>query len=107
MKTFKPVCFFIGSVLFLSSVSTIADTIIIKENDDPVAREIARQKGVKWQENKTLRDKINNRAEKEYDKFDKAIDDADACQKSLNINVYWEPKTRRCLDTRTGHPATP
>jgi hypothetical protein len=33
----------------------------------------------------------NTRVEKEFDKADRAFDTRDACEKSYNVNAYWEP----------------
>ncbi|WP_278811141.1 DUF1283 domain-containing protein, partial [Obesumbacterium proteus] len=38
---------------------------------------------------------------------DKAVDLQDSCEKSLNVNAYWEPNTQRCLDRNTGRPLNP
>lgn len=46
-------------------------------------------------------------AEKEWDKTDVAFDAQDNCQKSANVNAYWEPNTLRCLDRRTGRAINP
>ena len=55
----------------------------------------------------SLRQKVNKRAEKEWDKADAAFDNRDKCEQSANINAYWEPNTLRCLDRRTGRVITP
>nr|VXZ85007.1 Protein of uncharacterised function (DUF1283) [Klebsiella pneumoniae] len=44
---------------------------------------------------------------KEWDKADVAFDAQDNCQKSANVNAYWEPNTLRCLDRRTGRAINP
>ncbi|AKH65282.1 MULTISPECIES: DUF1283 family protein [Photorhabdus] len=75
--------------------------------DTALSKEAARQSKEQWDETKNLRTKVNKRAEKEFDKFDKAIDARDACMKSTNINAYWEPNTERCLDSNTGMPIRP
>ena len=49
---------------------------------------------------------MNKRAEKR-DKADVAFDAQDNCQKSANVNAYWEPNTLRCLDRRTGRAINP
>ncbi len=41
------------------------------------------------------------------DKADVAFDAQDNCQKSANVNAYWEPNTLRCLDRRTGRAINP
>ncbi|MCW7548187.1 DUF1283 family protein [Photorhabdus sp. APURE] len=75
--------------------------------DSVLDKEAARQSKEQWDETKNLRTKVNKRAEKEFDKFDKAIDAREACLKSTNINAYWEPNTERCLDSNTGMPIRP
>lgn len=54
-----------------------------------------------------LRNKVNSRVEKEFDKADRAFDTRDKCEQSANLNAYWEPNTLRCLDRRTGRPVLP
>ena len=54
-----------------------------------------------------LRNKVNSRVEKEFDKTDRAFDTRDKCEQSLNLNAYWEPNTLRCLDRRSGRPVAP
>ena len=44
---------------------------------------------------------------KRGDKADVAFDAQDNCQKSANVNAYWEPNTLRCLDRRTGRAINP
>ena len=56
---------------------------------------------------RSLRHKVNKRAEKEWDKEDVAFDARDKCQQSANVNAYWEPNTLRCLDRRTGRTVAP
>lgn len=69
--------------------------------------EAARQSKEQWNDTRTLRNKVNTRTEKEFDKFDKAIDDEDRCNDSTNVNAYWEPNTRKCLDRQTGRRINP
>ncbi|MGF6189353.1 DUF1283 family protein [Serratia sp. 2723] len=71
-----------------------------------MSNEQARQSKEQWNETKSLRSKVNNRVEKEFDKVDRAIDDEDRCDNSYNVNAYWEPSTRKCLDRTTGRPVT-
>lgn len=56
---------------------------------------------------RNLRQKVNKRTEKEWDKADAAFDNRDKCEQSANINAYWEPNTLRCLDRRTGRVIIP
>ncbi|STJ44280.1 protein [Escherichia coli] len=60
-----------------------------------------------WNDTRNLRQKVNKRTEKEWDKADAAFDNRDKCEQSANINAYWEPNTLRCLDRRTGRVITP
>ena len=60
-----------------------------------------------WNDTRSLRQKVNKRVEKEWDKEDVAFDARDKCQQSANVNAYWEPNTLRCLDRRTGRTVAP
>ena len=60
-----------------------------------------------WNDTRNLRQKVNKRTEKEWDKADAAFDNRDKCEQSANINAYWEPNTLRCLDRRTGRVIIP
>lgn len=75
--------------------------------DNSLTKEDARQQKEQWDDTRSLRNKVNTRVEKQFDKFDKAVDLQDACEKSLNVNAYWEPNTQRCLDRNTGRPLNP
>lgn len=71
--------------------------------DNSLTKQKALERKDQWNDTKSLRNKMNKRAEKEYSKIDKAIDDEDSCRRSSILTAYWEPVTRRCLDSRTGH----
>lgn len=83
------------------------DRLIIESGDNGLTKEQARQQKEQWDATHRLRGKVNNRVEKEFDKADRAFDTRDSCEKSLNLNAYWEPNTLRCLDRRTGRAVTP
>ena len=95
---------------FLATVTeSLAATqhIVIDNGNNAMTKEEARQSQQQWDDTQALRHKINQRAEKEFNKADKAFDTRDKCEKSENLNAYWEPNTLRCLDRRTGRPVTP
>lgn len=75
--------------------------------DNSLTKEDARQQKEQWDDTRSLRNKVNTRVEKQFDKFDKAVDLQDSCEKSLNVNAYWEPNTQRCLDRNIGRPLNP
>lgn len=75
--------------------------------ENSMTRETAQQSKEQWNDTRSLRKKIDRRAEKQFDKVDTAIDAREACDESSNINAYWEPDTRRCLDRNTGRPIAP
>ncbi|ATZ11544.1 DUF1283 family protein [Erwinia amylovora] len=83
------------------------DRLIIENGDNSLSKEQAREQKEQWDATHRLRGKVNNRVEKQFDKVDRAFDTQDSCEKSLNLNAYWEPNTLRCLDRRTGRPVTP
>ncbi|WP_265497431.1 DUF1283 family protein [Providencia rustigianii] len=78
--------------------------VSVGSGNDPLNKEQARQEKEQWDETKMLRSKVNSRTEKEFDKIDAAFDAKDKCEKSLNLNAYWEPNTQRCLDVNSGRP---
>jgi hypothetical protein len=93
----------------LLSAPTQAQTnkLIIESGDNASARQQAAMDKEQWNDTRSLRQKMNRRAEKEWDKTDTAFDARDNCLKSANVNAYWEPGTERCLDRRTGHTLAP
>lgn len=93
----------------LAASCTQGSTCVTVDGSGGVAmsNEEARQSKEQWNETKSLRGKVNTRVEKEFDKTDRAIDDQDRCDNSYNVNAYWEPSTRKCLDRKTGRQITP
>ncbi|MTD25927.1 DUF1283 family protein [Erwinia sorbitola] len=83
------------------------DHLIIQDGDNSLSKEQAREQKEQWDATHRLRGKVNNRVEKEFDRVDQAFDTREGCEKSLNVNAYWEPNTLRCLDRRTGRAVTP
>lgn len=69
--------------------------------------EKARQNKEQWNDSRMLRKQENQRAEKDFTKYDNAVDLRDKCNASQNINAYWEPNTERCLDRRSGRSMLP
>lgn len=87
-----------------------ADTrhiVIESDNSNSLSKEAARQSNEQWNSTRTLRNKVNSRVEKEFDKTEKSIDGEEKCNTSYNVNAYWEANTSRCLDRRTGRTVTP
>ncbi|MCG8707764.1 DUF1283 family protein [Brenneria sp. 4F2] len=80
---------------------------IVIESDNTLSKEAARQSSEQWNSTRTLRNKVNSRAEKEFDKAETSIDGEEKCNASYNVNAYWEANTSRCLDRRTGRPVAP
>ncbi len=89
--------------------TALADTkhVIIESGDSALSKEAARQSKEQWDSTRNLRNKVNTRVEKEFDKADKAIDLQEKCNTSYNTNAYWENNSNRCLDRRTGRPVAP
>ncbi|MDO6405571.1 MAG: DUF1283 family protein [Pantoea sp.] len=97
-----------SSVLLAAPLASAqTDRLIIENGNSASSNEAARQSKEQWNDTRNLRNKVNTRVEKEFDKTDKAFDSRDACEKSYNVNAYWEPNTLRCLDRRTGRIVTP
>lgn len=96
-----------SALLAAPLASAQTDRLIIENSNSASSNEAARQSKEQWNDTKNLRGKVNTRVEKEFDKADKAFDTRDSCEKSYNVNAYWEPNTLRCLDRRTGRTVAP
>ncbi|WP_437613103.1 DUF1283 family protein [Erwinia sp. V71] len=98
----------LGAALALPvTAAAKTDRLIIENGNTAVGNEQARQDKEQWDTTRTLRNKVNTRVEKEFDKADRAFDTRDKCEQSANLNAYWEPNTLRCLDRRTGRAVAP
>lgn len=62
--------------------------VSVGKGDDSLNKEQARQEKEQWDNTRMLRNKVNTRTEKEFDKIDAAFDAKDKCEKSLNLNAY-------------------
>ncbi|WP_300001542.1 DUF1283 family protein [uncultured Cedecea sp.] len=81
--------------------------LIIESGDSAQSKQQAAMEKEQWNDTRSLRNKVNSRVEKDFDKDTHAADLRDKCMESVNLNVYWEPKTQRCLDRRNGRVAKP
>lgn len=101
-----PLAFSAAAVLS-APVEAQTSKLIIESGDNASSRQRAQMDNEQWNDTRSLRQKINRRAEKEWDKTDSAFDLRDNCLKSANVNAYWEANTERCLDRRTGRTVIP
>lgn len=90
-----------------TTVHAETNKLVIESGDNAQSRQHAAMEKEQWNDTRNLRQKVNKRTEKEWDKADAAFDNRDKCEQSANINAYWEPNTLRCLDRRTGRVITP
>ncbi|MBS0847292.1 DUF1283 family protein [Citrobacter sp. JGM124] len=81
--------------------------LIIESGDSAQSKQHASMEKEQWNDTRSLRTKVNKRVEKDFDKDNAALDLRDKCLESVDVNVYWEPNTQRCLDRRNGRTATP
>ena len=95
------------AAMFIAPVSANTSKLIIESGDSAQSRQNAAMDKEQWNDTRSLRHKVNTRAEKEWDKEDVAFDARDKCQQSANVNAYWEPNTLRCLVRRTGRSLAP
>lgn len=86
----------------VGAAATNTQRLIIGSDDNAQTKEDARQSQEQWNATRNLRSKQNLRDEKDFDKYDRTVDQRDRCVDSNNINAYWESSTSRCLDRRTG-----
>lgn len=111
MKPGKRLCltvmFALGAIVYTATASAATNKLIIESGDSAQSRQEAAMDKEQWNDTRQLRQKVNKRAEKEWDKADVAFDARDKCQQSPNINAYWEPNTLRCLDRSTGRTIKP
>ncbi|MBV8041348.1 DUF1283 family protein [Pluralibacter sp.] len=97
----------LGAIAYTASASAETSKLVIESGDGAQSRQNAAMDKEQWNDTRALRQKVNTRAEKEWDKHDAAFDSRDNCEQSANLNAYWEPNTLRCLDRRTGRPLAP
>ena len=90
-----------------TTVHAETNKLVIEAGDSAKSRQHAAMEKEQWNDTRNLRQKVNKRTEKEWDKADAAFDNRDKCEQSANINAYWEPITLRCLYRRTGRVITP
>ncbi|HHL2560847.1 TPA: DUF1283 family protein [Yersinia enterocolitica] len=96
------------AALAQSATCTQGSTCVsVGGNNDPMSKEQARQSQQQWDDTQRLRTKVNSRVEKNFDKYDRAEDAKDNCDRSANLNAYWEPNTERCLDRLSGRQINP
>ncbi|MEG1209638.1 MAG: DUF1283 family protein [Leclercia sp.] len=95
------------AAVFVAPVSANTSKLVIESGDSAQSRQNAAMEKEQWNDTRNLRNKVNTRAEKEWDKEDVAFDARDKCQQSANVNAYWETNTLRCLDRRTGRTVAP
>ncbi|BAE74743.1 hypothetical protein SGGMMB4_03317 [Sodalis glossinidius str. 'morsitans'] len=106
MNTIPTRCL-LGGLLALSLLAYAGEGdgtqhIVIDSGDTARSWEAARQSQEQWNATHGLRNKVNTRVEKDFDRYDQAVDLQEKCNSSQNVNAYWEPNTSRCLDRRTG-----
>ncbi|SPP31184.1 hypothetical protein ARAF_0297 [Arsenophonus endosymbiont of Aleurodicus floccissimus] len=89
---------------YLCSGAVSAVELFVYDGNSALTKEQAREQSEQWNEIKLLRKKVNQRAERV---FDKADNESEACYKSGKLNAYWESKTRSCLDSNTGKHIRP
>lgn len=98
---------FSAAALLCAPAQAQTNKLVIESGDSALSRQQAAMEKEQWNDTRSLRHKVNRRVEKEWDKTDAAFDDRDSCEKSANLNAYWEPNTLRCLDRRTGRVINP
>ncbi|MTD39713.1 DUF1283 family protein [Erwinia sp. CPCC 100877] len=98
---------FSAAALLSAPAQAQTNKLILESGDSAMSRQQASMEKEQWSDTRSLRQKVNRRTEKEWDKTDTAFDARDNCQKSANLNAYWEPNTLRCLDRRTGRVINP
>lgn len=65
--------------------------LVIESGDSAQSRQHAAMEKEQWNDTRNLRQKVNKRTEKEWDKADAAFDNRDKCEQSANINATGSP----------------
>lgn len=81
----------LAAVVYTTSAFAETSKLVIESGDSAQSRQEAAMEKEQWNDTRSLRQKVNTRAEKEWDKADAAFDNRDKCEQSANINAYWEP----------------
>lgn len=83
----------LASSTMLTAVQASANTsrLIIEDGSSAASNEAARQSKEQWNDTQRLRHKVNTRAEKEFDKADRAFDTRDACEKATTLTPTGNP----------------
>jgi hypothetical protein len=102
-----PLALLLSAFAFVQPANAQTNKLIVESGDNAQTRQDAAMDKEQWNDTRSLRQKVNKRTEKEWDKADTAFDARDNCQQSANVNAYWEPNTLRCLDRRTGRTVAP
>lgn len=97
----------LGAIAYTASAAAETSKLVIESGDSAQSRQNAAMEKEQWNDTRELRQKVNTRVEKQWDKTDAAFDARDNCDKSSNVNAYWEPNTLRCLDRTTGRAINP
>ena len=97
----------LSAVVYTATATAETSKLVIESGDSAQSRQNAAMDKEQWNDTRSLRQKVNTRAEKEWDKTDVAFDTRDKCEQSANLNAYWEPNTLRCLDRNTGRSIAP
>ncbi len=80
----------LAAVVYTTSAFAETSKLVIESGDSAQSRQEAAMEKEQWNDTRSLRQKVNTRAEKEWDKADAAFDSRDKCEQSANINAYWE-----------------
>ena len=83
----------LGAVMITPGALAETSKLIIESGDSAQSRQQAAMEKEQWNDTRSLRNKVNKRVEKEWDKDDAAFDARDKCQQSANLNAYWENNT--------------
>lgn len=68
-----------------TTVHAETNKLVIESGDSAQSRQHAAMEKEQWNDTRNLRQKVNKRTEKEWDKADAAFDNRDKCEQSANI----------------------
>ncbi|EGG3123649.1 GNAT family N-acetyltransferase [Salmonella enterica] len=74
----------LAAVVYTTSAFAETSKLVIESGDSAQSRQEAAMEKEQWNDTRSLRQKVNTRAEKEWDKADAAFDNRDKCEQSAN-----------------------
>lgn len=90
-----------------TTVHAETNKLVIESGDSAQSRQHAAMEKEQWNDTRNLRQKVNKRTEKEWDKADAAFDNRDKCEQKRQHQCLLGSPILCAADRRTGRVITP